>query len=199
MKKILLINAHVPYPFSEGRLNGTLVDMARKHFEDKGYEVQLSSMAGEYNVDKEIEKHQWADVIILQTPVNWMGVPWTFKKYMDDVYTAGMDGRLCDGDGRTRKDPAKQYGTGGTLSGKKYMISLTYNAPEVAFGNPEQKFFEGKGHDDLFWPTHLNFKFFGMSPLKTFACYDVLKNPDVENDFKRFEAHLDDLFPKVID
>ncbi len=33
---------------------------------------------------------------------------------------------------------------------------------------------------------HANFRFFGMSPLPTFVCYDVLKNPDIENDFKRF-------------
>jgi len=197
MKKVLIINAHEPYPFSEGKLNKTLVEMAQHHLEGKGYEVQVTSMTDEYLTDREIDKHQWADVVILQTPVNWMGVPWTFKKYMDEVYTAGMDGRLCDGDGRTRKDPAKQYGTGGTLTGKKYMISLTYNAPAVAFDNPEQDFFEGKGHDELFWPTHLNFRFFGMSPLATFACYDVLKNPDVENDFKRFEAHLDSQFPTV--
>ena len=197
MKNVLIINAHEPYPFSEGKLNRTLVEMAQKHLVDNGYQVRLTSITDEYSIDGEIEKHQWADVIILQTPVNWMGVPWTFKKYMDEVYTAGMDGRLCDGDGRTRKDPAKQYGTGGTLDGRKYMISLTYNAPAVAFDNPEQKFFEGKGHDELFWPTHLNFKFFGMSQLKTFACYDVLKNPDVDSDFKRFESHLVEQFPTV--
>lgn len=197
MNRILIINAHEPSPFSEGRLNRTLVDMAKRHLEKNGYEVQKSSLTDEYNVEQEVEKHQWADIVILQTPVNWMGVAWTFKKYMDEVYTAGMDGRLCDGDGRTRKDPTKQYGSGGTLAGKKYMLSLTYNAPEVAFDNPDQEFFEGKGHDDLFWPTHLNFKFFGMTPLETFACYDVLKNPDVENDFKRFEMHLVNQFPKV--
>ena len=199
MKNILIINAHEPYPFSEGRLNKTLVEMAQKHLENQGYEIQVTHVTEGYSADSEIEKHRWADAVILQTPVNWMGVPWTFKKYMDEVYTAGMDGRLCDGDGRTRKDPARQYGSGGTLSGRKYMISLTYNAPAVAFDNPGQDFFEGKGHDQLFWPTHLNFKFFGMSPLATFACYDVLKNPDVENDFQRFEAHLDSQFPRVND
>ena len=196
MKNVLIINTHEPYPFSEGKLNRTLVEMAAENLQTRGYTIQHSSMS-QYEVEQEIEKHQWADVIILQTPVNWMGVPWTFKKYMDEVYTAGMDGRLCDGDGRTRKDPAKQYGSGGTLAGKKYMISLTYNAPAIAFDNPEQTFFEGKGHDELFWPTHLNFRFFGMEPLKTFACYDVLKNPDVENDFKRFTDHMNDQFPPV--
>lgn len=198
MKNVFIIKAHEPYPFSEGKLNQTLVEMATAALQSKGYEIKHSSMQDDYDVDQEIEKHQWADVIMLQTPVNWMGVPWTFKKYMDEVYTAGMDGRLCDGDGRTRTDPAKQYGSGGTLMGKKYMISITYNAPAMAFDNPDQEFFEGKGHDELFWPTHLNFKFFGMTPLKTFACYDVLKNPDVESDFKRFEEHLTDQFPPVL-
>ena len=57
--------------------------------------------------------------------------------------------------------------------------------------------FGGRGVDDLFWPMHLNLKFFGMKPLETFACHDVLKNPEVENDFIRFEAHLNKLFPSV--
>ena len=197
MKNVFIINAHEPWPFSEGRLNRSLVDKASTNLQNKGYAVQLTAVSDDYIVDKEIEKHQWADALILQTPCNWMGVPWSFKKYMDEVYTAGMDGRLCNGDGRTRDDAAKQYGTGGTLKGKKYMLSLTYNAPLEAFNDPNQFFFDGRGVDDLFWPMHLNFKFFGMSPLETFACHDVLKNPDVENDFIRFGAHLDNLFPSV--
>ena len=33
-----------------------------------------------------------------------------------------------------------------------------------------------------------------MQALPTFACFDVIKNADVENDFKRFEAHLNKHF-----
>ena len=113
---------------------------------------------------------------------------------MDYVYSDGMDGRLCSGDGRTRNDANKQYGSGGTLTGRKYMRSLTLNAPKQAFSDPNQCFFEGKSLDDLFWAMHLNFKFFGMQPLETFACFDVMKNPDIENDFIRFEAHLSQHF-----
>ncbi|MCG8620128.1 MAG: NAD(P)H-dependent oxidoreductase [Desulfobacterales bacterium] len=197
MKNVFIINAHEPYPFSEGRLNRTLADMARENLEKKGYTVRMTTMQDDIDVDKEIENHQWADAVILQTPCNWMGVPWTFKKYMDEVYTAGMDGRLCGGDGRSRENPDAQYGSGGTLTGIKYMISVTFNAPENAFDDPSQVFFEGKGLDDLFWPMHLNFKFFGMEALKSFASFDVLKNPDVENDFKKFEALLNEVFPSV--
>ncbi len=194
MKNVFIINAHEAYPFSEGKLNATLVDKAKTNLTQKGYDVKITTMKDDYDVEQEIEKHQWADVIILQTPVNWMEVPWSFKRYMDYVYSAGMDGRLCAGDGRTRKDPSKQYGTGGTLSNAKYMLSLTFNAPKDAFDDPNQWFFEGKSVDDLFWPMHLNFKFFGMQPLETFVCFDVMKDPDIENDFIRFDAHLDEHF-----
>ena len=197
MQNVFIINAHEQWPFSEGRLNRSMAERATVNLKNKGYEIQMTPMQDDYNVEKEIERHMWADALILQTHCNWMGVPWTFKKYMDEVYTAGMDGRLCAGDGRSREDKSKQYGSGGTLTGKKYMLSITYNAPLEAFDDPDQEFFGGRGVDDLFWPMHLNFKFFGMTPLKTFACHDVLKNPDVENDFARYETHLDQLFPSV--
>lgn len=194
MKNIFIINAHEPYPFSPGKLNRSLIEKAREFFAARGCEIKETTMQQEWNVAGELEKHQWADLIFLQTPVNWMGVTWSFKKYMDTVYSAGMEGALCNGDGRTRKDPSKQYGSGGILIGKKYMISMTFNAPEHSFGDPAQTFFEGKSIDDLFWPTHLNFRFFGMEPLPSFACYDVLKNANVENDFKRFDEHIRNVF-----
>ncbi len=197
MKNIFLINAHQYYPFAEGKLNQTLVDTATRHLEDKGYEVRHTTMKDDWDVDQEIDRHVWADCVILQTPVNWMGVPWSFKKYIDSVYTAGMDGRLCDGDGRSRRDPSKQYGSGGSLTGTKYMLSLTFSTPKSVFDDPAQEFFAGKGVDDLLWPMHLTFKFFGMTPLPTFACHDVMKNPDVDNDLVRFAAHLDRLFSPV--
>lgn len=79
----------------------------------------------------------------MQFPVNWMGAPWTFKKYMDEVYTAGMDGRLCAGDGRHARDPKANYGTGGSLQGTSYLLSATLNAPAEAFDDPAQPFFSG--------------------------------------------------------
>ncbi|MGB0717179.1 MAG: NAD(P)H-dependent oxidoreductase [Phycisphaerae bacterium] len=195
MKNVFVINGHEEYEFAKGELNRTLSQMALDHLQAKGYATRLTTMKDEWQVDTEIENHQWADAVLLQTPVNWMGVAWSFKKYMDFVYSFGMDGRLCQGDGRTRSDPSKQYGTGGTLTGKKYMLSLTFNAPRSAFHDPTQTFFEGKSPDDLFWPMHLNFRFFGMEPLSTFACFDVMKNPDIENDLAKYRTHLTAAFP----
>ena len=197
MEKVFVINAHEEYDFAKGELNRTLTQMAIEHLEAAGYETKLTTMKDDWQVDPEIEKHIWADAILLQTPVNWMGVPWSFKKYMDFVYSFGMDGRLCKGDGRTRSDPSKQYGSGGSLTGKKYMMSLTLNAPEDSFNDASQVFFGGKSIDDLFSPMHLNFAFFGMEPLPTFACYDVMKNPQVEKDFDKYRQHLEAYFPKT--
>ena len=194
MSNILIINAHHKYPFAEGRLNGSLVQKADESLTAGGHATRVVTIDDGWDVDRELENHQWADIVLLQTPVNWMGVPWTFKKYMDEVYTAGMGGQLCDGDGRHREAPEKQYGSGGTLVGKKYMLSLTFNAPKESFDDAGQFLFQGKGVDDLLFPMHMNFRFFGMEPLPTFACFDVMKNADVENDFKRFAAHLGENF-----
>jgi modulator of drug activity B len=190
MSNILIINAHHYYPFAEGKLNGTLVQMADEILTANGHQTRIVEVDKGWNVEQELENHQWADIILLQTPVNWMGVPWVFKKYMDEVYTAGMGGALCNGDGRTEEAPKANYGNGGTLHGKKYLLSLTFNAPEEAFNNPEEYLFRGASVDDLLFPMHMNFRFFGMEALNTFACYDVMKNPQVESDFQRFRTHL---------
>ena len=189
MSNVLIINGHQYYPFSEGRLNQTLVDKAVSILEKKGHRTRIVTMSEDLDVEKELENHRWADFIIFQSPINWMGVSWSFKKYMDEVYTAGMGGALCNGDGRHHDSPKENYGRGGVLDSTKYMISVTLNAPEEAF-NETTEFFEGKSIDDLLFPMHMNFKFFGMKPMESFACFDVMKNADVEGDLKRFEAHM---------
>ena len=187
---IFIINAHHHYTFSPGDLNKALVEKTSSILENKGHTIRLLNVDDGYDVTNELENHKWADLIVLQSPVNWMGVPWTFKKYMDEVYTAGMSGALCEGDGRSREDSSKQYGSGGALAGKKYMLSLTFNAPSEAFSDTEQYLFQGKSVDDLFFPMHMNFRFFGMEQVATFVSYDVMKNPKIENDFTRLEEHL---------
>lgn len=191
MKNIFITNAHHKSDFSPGKLNASLVERAKATFEKKGYNVRITAVEEGYDIQKELENHQWADVILVQSPVNWMGFPWIFKKYMDEVYTAGMGGELCDGDGRHRPEPKKNYGAGGTLSGKKYMLSLTFNAPAESFNDAEEYLFQGRSVDDLFMPAHMNFRFFDMEALPTFACYDVLKDPQIESDFERFDKHLE--------
>lgn len=196
MSNIVILNGHQPYPFAKGALNGALVDRAADTLRGLGHDVRVTKVAEGYDVEQEIAHHQWADTVVMQFPVNWMGAPWSFKKYMDEVYTAGMDGRLTTGDGRTADAPKANYGMGGSLRGKTYMLSVTFNAPREAFDDPAEPFFQGMSVDDLLRPVHLNAKFFGLKPLPTFAAFDVMKNPEIEQDFARFDAHLKSIFAK---
>ena len=74
------------------------------------------------------------------------------------------------------------------------MLAVTLNAPAEAFENPNEPFFAGGSVDDLLHPQHLNAKFFGLTPLKTFSSHDVMKNPSIEEDLKRFDTHLAEQF-----
>ena len=190
MSNVFILNGAQPYPFAPGGLNAALVERARAWLEAAGHSVRMTATAEGYDVETEVANHQWADIVFMQTPINWMGMPWSFKKYMDEVYTAGMDGRMSVGDGRTSEAPKANYGMGGTLTGTRYMMSCTLNAPAEAFDDPSEPFFEGMSVDDLLAPMHLNAKFFAMTAMPTFTAHDVMKNADVESDFARFDAHL---------
>lgn len=194
MSKILILNGAQPYPFAKGALNATLAGRARDYLTKHGHKVRVTTVAEGYDVETEVANHEWANTIIMQFPINWMGVPWSFKKYMDEVYMAWMDWLLCVGDGRSAEAPKANYGLGGALKSTNYMLSVTLNAPKEAFGDPAEPFFAGKGVDDLLQPAHLNAKFFGMSPLPTFAAFDVMKNPEIDADLSRFDAHIATVF-----
>jgi modulator of drug activity B len=47
---IFIINAHEYYPFSEGRLNNTLVERAREILSDKGHQIRTATMKADYDV-----------------------------------------------------------------------------------------------------------------------------------------------------
>jgi len=196
MKKALIINAHQFYKdFSEGGLNKSLVDLAKKTFEENGCEVITTIIDKGYDVEEEVQKHLDADIVFTQSPVYWFGTPWIHKKYIDEVFTMALvQQSLVVDDGRTREDPSKQYGSGGKMQGKKFMLSLTWNAPQEAFGDVTQNLFEGKTSDDIFVSVNVNYKFCGAEILPGFACYNVLKGPDIQNDMERLKKRINDLF-----
>ncbi|MBC06259.1 MAG: flavodoxin [Thalassospira sp.] len=193
MMNVLIINGHMLYVgWSTGSLNAHLVDVMSGEFTAQGHTVRHTVIDQGYDPETEVEKHDWADLIILQAPVNWFGAPWTHKKYLDEVFNAGLASQtfMVD-DGRSRSDPSLQYGTGGKMQGKKFMISLTWNAPAVAFGNPDQCLYQGKDVDDAFVHIAACYRFCGVETVPSFSCHDVLKAPEIESDIKRLKAHLD--------
>ncbi|MES2072616.1 MAG: NAD(P)H-dependent oxidoreductase [Pseudomonadota bacterium] len=193
MKNLLIINSHQFYQgISTGGLNKTMAGVIQEEMEKRGYQVRQTEIEQGYDIDAEVQKHVWADIIILQSPVYWFGMPWIYKKYVDEVFTAGLiQQSLLVDDGRTREDPSKQYGTGGKMQGKQYMLSLTWNAPGEAFGDAEQVLFQGKSVDDVFVANTANYKFCGAEILPSFSCHDVMKQADVDGDMARLRAHLE--------
>ncbi|MBA0188745.1 NAD(P)H-dependent oxidoreductase [Pectobacterium odoriferum] len=192
MQNILLINAGKSFAHSKGELNHTLTDAAASFLRDKGHDVRVTVVDNGYDIKQEIQNYLWADTIIYQMPGWWMDTPWILKKYIDEVFTAGH-GSLYASDGRSRSDVSKKYGSGGLLQGRKYMLSLTWNAPLEAFDDPEQ-FFHGVGVDGVYLPFHKANQFIGLSPLPTFICNDVMKTPDVPTYLANYRQHLDEHF-----
>ncbi len=192
MLNILIINGAKKFAHSNGELNDTLTILAQQVLVELGHTVQISRADSNYDIQEEIQKYIWADVVIYQVPGWWMGAPWTVKKYIDDIFTEGH-GTLYANDGRSRSDTSKKYGSGGLIHDKKYMLSLTWNAPKEAFTQADQ-FFEGVGVDGVYLPFHKANQFLGMTPLATFMCNDVIKEPNVEAELQRYKTHLNQIF-----
>ena len=72
MSNIFILNGHQPYPFAKGELNATFVDRAARFLTDQGHDLRITTLADGYDVEAEIGHHQWADIVIMQFPVNWM-------------------------------------------------------------------------------------------------------------------------------
>lgn len=192
MSNILIINGAKSFNFARGELNELYVNTANEVLSQLGHKVSVTKADSDYDPQNEITKILNSDVLIYQMPGWWMGEPWTVKKYIDEVFTEGH-GKLYASDGRSRSDAGKKYGSGGLIQGKKYMLSLTWNAPLEAFTEADQ-FFEGVGVDGLYLHFHKANQFLGMEALPTFICNDVIKQPDVPRDIARYRTHLSAIF-----
>ena len=182
----------VNYPgWSGGKLNSTFMEIAKTLVVERGDNVAKTFIERGYDPAQEVQKHVEADLVILQTPVNWFSAPWIYKKYVDEVFNFGLANKaLLDGDGRTREDPRRQYGTGGKMQGEKFMISATWNAPKETFSNPDSVPYQGKGTDDLFLPITSNYKFVGHEIQPDFGVFDIFKNPDIPRAIEEYRQHL---------
>ena len=191
MKNVLIINGHQRYDqIAEGKLTNIFIEAANDFFTENGFNVKQSIIESDYSVQEELDKLAWADYILFQYPVYWMGVPWITKKYIDEIFSGGMGTVTFENDGRSREDPSKKYGSGGLMQGKKYMLSLTYNCPDTEFDNKEG-FFDGLSLDEANVATHKLFQFCGAAPLESYAIHDVFKEKlDIDSELERFRVVL---------
>ncbi len=191
MKKVLIINGHQYYDVvARGELTQNIINKADEFLTSNGFEVKHTHIEKGYEINEEVQKLIWADYIIFQYPVYWMGTPWIAKKYFDEVLTQG---KHYASDGRSRDDASKTYGSGGLLKGK-YMLSLTYNCPTSEFDN-KAGFFDGLSLDEANIATHKIFQFCGLEPLTTYSVHDIFKGDlNLEEELNKFESILADNF-----
>lgn len=190
--KALLINGYETFPgVGQATLNHLLVQITQEILQSKGYQVKITEVEKGFDLVEEHEKMLWADVVYLQTPVYWFGIPGAFKSYIDRVLMMGYaDGSTLSGDGRTRSDASKKYGSGGKLQAKQYMLSSTWNAPKEAFED-KQQFFEGLSVEEILMSVHKSYQFLGLQKLPSFTFHDVFKDQEsVVPQVEQFKAHI---------
>lgn len=110
------------------------------------------------DISTELEKLQWADLIIFSFPIYWFGMPAILKGWVDRVFVSG----LCYG-GR------KIYDQGG-LKGKQAMLAVTLGGQRHMFG-------KGAVHGEietLLRPIHQGMlAYVGLEVLPPFIAYHV--------------------------
>ena len=195
MKKIFIINGGQKFGHSGGKFNETIANATADFFiNHKDFEVKSTDVNDEFDPAQEVEKFVWADVIIYHTPIWWFQLPHAFKKYIDVVFTEGHNNGIYKSDGRSSKNPAINYGTGGMLHGKKYMVTTSWNAPKEAFTLPGEFFNETSVDNGPMFGFHRMNAFTGTTPLESLHFHDVEKNADIVNDLKLYDNHLTQLF-----
>ena len=197
-KNVLIINGHQYYEnIAEGKLTEKFINFANDYFIDNKFEVKNTHIDKGYDVKEEVAKFDWADYILFQYPVYWMGVPWITKKYIDEIFSAGAGSVTYTNDGRSRSDASKKYGSGGLMLNKKYMLSLTYNCPVSEFSNKDG-FFDGLSLDEANIAVHKTFQFCGAKHLETYSIHDIFKGDlDLDLELIKFEKILKKNFSQI--
>jgi putative NADPH-quinone reductase len=120
MKNILLISGH-PEP-GKSIANRAILKELNSISDIEIHELAGAHSGYEFNVQKEKEKLQWADLIILQAPFRWYGLPALMRLWIEQVFTFGF-----------------AFGPeGNKLKGKKVLLSLTLGGDEIAYSSQGQ-------------------------------------------------------------
>jgi len=195
MTKVFIINGGQQFGHSGGRFNETISDATTEFFRNRPeFEVKTTNINHAYDLKEEVAKYVWADIVIYHTPIWWFQVPHGLKEYIDKVFTEGHNTGIYHSDGRSSANPAINYGTGGMLKGKKYMVTTSWNAPKEAFTLPGEFFNETSVDDGILFGFHRMNAFIGLKPLPGMHFHDVEKNADINRDLSIYRNHLQEVF-----
>ena len=149
-----------------GRDNFTTVNDPN-YFKQQTEEMHATEMNGfAADIESEIEKLEWCDLLILQFPLWWFGLPAVLKGWVDRVFAMGRT--YCGG--RIYED--------GVYRGKRVLLSLTT-------GGPEEGYSKGVARGDMtaiLLPIHRSMLFVGFDILAPQLVYGPVRMTDEERE-----------------
>lgn len=149
-----------------GRNNFTTVNDPN-YFKQQTEEMHATEMNGfSADIESEIEKLEWCDLLILQFPLWWFGLPAVLKGWVDRVFAMGR----TYGGGQIYED--------GVYRGKRVLLSLTT-------GGPEEGYSEGVARGDMtaiLLPIHRSMQFVGFNILAPQLVYGPVRMTDEERE-----------------
>ncbi|UVR27286.1 NAD(P)H-dependent oxidoreductase [Parabacteroides distasonis] len=187
---VFIINGGQTFAHSGRMFNNTLTGWTVEVMKEKGFAYRVTNINDAFDPMAEVENFKWADVIIYHTPIWWFQLPNGMKRYIDEVFTAGHDNGIYRNDGRSRKNPDVNYGTGGLMQGKRYMVTTSWNAPQTAF-TLEGEFFDRRTVDEgVLFGFHKMNQFVGMTRIEGFHFHDLEKNATPERIAEYHKAYV---------
>lgn len=151
---------------------------------DAGFFSALTEQrhAGEHgtrpaDVQREIDRLEAADLVVLQFPLWWHAQPAMLKGWFDRVFVYG--GLYT---GRRRYDE-------GHFRGKRALLSVTTGGPAHTFS----PYGRGGPIERLLWPIHYSLHYMGFDVLAPFVAHGVQGGGIAYQDTAAFEAHLNEL------
>lgn len=150
---------------------------------DAEYFAPLTEQRAHYNegrlpsdVQREIERLEWADLVVFQFPLWWHAQPAILKGWVDRVFVYG--GLYS---GRMRYDR-------GHFRGKQAILSVTTGSPEATF----QPFGRAGNMAEWLWPMHSSLYYVGYDVLAPQVTYGVQGGGLQYQDEASLQQHLED-------
>jgi NAD(P)H dehydrogenase (quinone) len=133
------------------------------------------------DIKDEMEKIEWADLIIFQFPIWYETMPALLKAWFERVLAHGFAHNMLEG----------KIIQQGLLKGKKAMLSFTAGSAKETFYNV----IEGEDKSNLLPPISKALRFTGLEMIDAFAVFDAmpLSEGDAQKSFDEYKKLLSQL------